>query len=76
MAQKMRDIFKRKGYEFYIETSTNQIFIVLEDKHMEDLSKKVAFSFWERLDESHCVVRFATSWATAEADVDELNKIL
>ena len=76
MAQKMRDIFKRKGYEFYIETSTNQIFIVLEDKQMEKLSEYVSFSFWERLDDSHCVVRFATSWATSESDVDALTEIL
>ena len=76
MAQKMREIFTRKGYKFYTETSTNQIFIVLEDEQMKKLSKKVAFSFWERVDDSHCVVRFATSWATAEADVEALNDIL
>ncbi len=76
MAQKMREIFAHKGYEFYIETSTNQIFITLEDKQMEKLSKKVAFSFWERIDDSRCVVRFATSWATNEADVDALNEVL
>ena len=76
MADKMRALFIRKGYEFFIETITNQIFIVLNKQQYESLSKEVAFSFWERLPGERTVVRFASSWATTQEQVDALAKIL
>ena len=72
----MREIFKEKGYSFYMETSTNQQFILLENSQMEALKEKVAFSFWERTDENHSVVRFATSWATTDEDIEQLKAVL
>lgn len=76
MADKMRAVFREKGYDFFIETVTNQIFIVLENKKLEELSEEVATGFWERVDENHTVVRFASSWATTEEDVDKLMELL
>ena len=76
MAQKLRELFSEKNYEFFTETSTNQIFIVLENSQMEKLSQSVAFGFWEKKDENHTVVRFATSWATTAADIEALEKII
>ena len=76
MADKMREIFERKGYEFFIRTSTNQLFIVLENRKMKELEKSVAFGFWEKKDDSHTVVRFATSWATTKEDIDILADLL
>ncbi len=76
MADKMRDNFRKKGYEFFIETVTNQIFVVLENSKMEELRENVSFEFWERKDDTHTVVRFASSWATKEEDVEKLNKLL
>lgn len=76
MADKMREIFRRKGYEFFIETITNQIFVVLDKEKFDSLGKKVAFSFWERLDNERTVVRFASSWATTQEQVDALEEIL
>ena len=43
---------------------------------MKELAEQVAFSFWERLDESRTVVRFATSWATRMEDVETLIRLL
>ena len=43
---------------------------------MEQIEKEVSVSFWERYDEDHTVVRFATSWATREADLEHLWEIL
>lgn len=76
MAAKLRRAFARKGYTFYLETPANQIFVVLENRRMEELRKNVSFDFWEKYDETHTVVRFATSWATSERDVEELIRIL
>lgn len=76
MADLLRSAFEEKGYTFYLETSTNQIFIVLENARMRELQDKVVFDFWEKYDENHTVVRFATSWATSETDVEKLISIL
>ena len=43
---------------------------------MEDLGEKVKFSFWEKYDENHTVIRFATSWATKMEDIAALIDIL
>ena len=43
---------------------------------MEELGEKVKFSFWEKYDDSHTVVRFATSWATKMEDIDSLIEIV
>ena len=76
MAEKLKSIFKTKGFRFYLESPTNQQFIILENSKMEELSKTIAFSFWEKYDENHTVVRFATSWSTTQQDLEELEKAL
>lgn len=75
-AEKMKAIFKKKGYVFFLETPTNQQFILLENEKMKKLSEKVRFCFWEKTDENHTAVRFATSWSTTDEDLRELEKIL
>lgn len=76
MADRIRNIIREKGYRFYLETTTNQIFIILDDEKLEELSSKVAFGFWEKADKEHTVVRLATSWATTEENVEKLKEIL
>ena len=76
MAEKLKNIVKTKGFRFYLESPTNQQFIILENSKMEELSKTIAFSFWEKYDENHTVVRFATSWSTTQQDLEELEKAL
>ena len=60
----------------YLETPTNQIFVVLENKTMRKLQEQVKISFWEALDETRSVVRFATSWATTKESVEALANLL
>ncbi|NLI93004.1 MAG: low specificity L-threonine aldolase, partial [Peptococcaceae bacterium] len=76
MAEKLKNGLMEKGYRLYFESPTNQQFVVLENRKMEELSIKVSFSFWEAYDGDHTVVRFATSWATQESDVDALLEVL
>lgn len=72
LADKLREALREKGYRFFIETVTNQLFVVLENTRLEELRREVNVSFWEQLDEHHTVVRLATSWATSAEDVDAL----
>lgn len=76
MADKLKSVLREKGYSFAWETPTNQQFVILENNKMKELREKVAFSFWEKYDESHTVVRFATSWSTTEKDIEMLKEIL
>ncbi|MBQ9746252.1 MAG: aminotransferase class I/II-fold pyridoxal phosphate-dependent enzyme [Clostridia bacterium] len=75
-AEKMKRIFRKKGYTFFMETPTNQQFVLLENEKMASLAEKVRFCFWEKAGENNSAVRFATSWSTTEEDLAELEKIL
>lgn len=75
MAELLKDGLKQKGCRFYLESPTNQQFVVLENEQMETLAKKVKFSFWEKLDERHTIVRFATSWGTTEDEIETLMEL-
>ena len=75
-AELLKNIFKEKGYKFFLDSPTNQQFVILENERMKELSKEVTFSFWEKYDEEHTVVRFATSWATTEEDILKLKELL
>lgn len=76
MAELLKEALRKKGYQLYIDSPTNQQFVVLENQKMEELKKEAAFSFWEKADDTHTVVRFATSWATTEEAVEKLISVL
>ncbi len=76
MAEGLKQLLKEKGCKFYLESPTNQQFIVLENDKLKKLEGKVAYSFWERMDENHTVIRLATSWCTREEDIEALRDVL
>lgn len=76
MAEKLKALLTDKGYKFYINSPTNQQFVLIDDNKLCELEKNVQVSFWEKPDENHTVVRFATSWATTEEEISELENYL
>ena len=76
MAEKLKALFKERGIPLWLDSPTNQQFVELEDGQIEKLKEKVAFSFWEKNDETHTVIRFVTGWSTTEADLDALSAAL
>ena len=72
LAEKLRKAFEEKGYPYLVPNRTNQIFVILPDEHLEKLSGQYGISYDHRVDESHSAVRFCTSWATKEENVDKL----
>ena len=76
MAEELKTVFEKKNVEFYLKSPTNQQFIILENEQMEKLKKHVAFGFWEKYDNTHTVVRFATSWSTTKDDLEALGQLL
>ena len=75
-AREMIVVLKEKGIPFFLETPTNQQFVILENPYMEKLATKVGFDIWEPYDVTHTVVRFATSWATTPAQIMQLKELL
>ena len=75
-AEELKNLFLKKGYKFFIDSPTNQQFVILENNKLKELQKNVKFSFWEKYDDTHTIVRFATSWATTSEKITELEKLL
>lgn len=71
-AMRIRDAFVSKGYDFLVDSPSNQQFPILPNDVMELLSKDFKFSVWKRIDAGHTAVRFCTSWATRTEAVDAL----
>ena len=72
MAMLLKDGLAKKGYRFYMDSITNQQFIIIEDKKLEEIRKKYGVTYQERYDATHSVIRLCTSWATREEDVRAL----
>ena len=76
MAELLKAALEENGYEFYMDSPTNQQFVLIEDEKLEKLREHVKVGFWEKPDATHTVVRFATSWATTPDEIEELKKYL
>ncbi|MGX8692710.1 MAG: threonine aldolase family protein [Clostridia bacterium] len=75
-AERLKALFRDRGYSFFLDSPTNQQFIVVPDGKLKDWEGKVRFSVWEKADAGHTVLRFCTSWATTDEDIDRLAALL
>lgn len=71
LAVKIREAFIEKGIDFLYDSYTNQQFPILTKEQKEILDKDFVSSFWCEKD-GKIAVRFCTSWATPEEDVQFL----
>lgn len=76
MAEQLKEGLRENGVSLYLESPTNQQFLLLTDEQAERLKREVSYSFWEKPDEDHTVIRLATSWATTKEQVDELIQVI
>lgn len=72
----IREDLRQKGYQLFMENPTNQIFVVMDNEALKSFGEKVVYGFWEKYDETHTVIRIATSWATSDESVQALMNIL
>ena len=75
-AMLMKQMFKRKGYEFFLDSPTNQQFVVLPNDIVERLQQQVEFTHWGKADIHHTICRFVTSWATTDEELAALDSLL
>lgn len=76
MAEELKKVLQEKGCRFFLDSPTNQQFIIIEDSKLNSLKDELKVSFWEKYDENHTVVRFATSWSTKPEDIEALKELL
>jgi len=72
LADKIRATLDELGVSYLVPGITNQIFPILSDKCLEELAKEFCFTEMERVSATHRAIRFCTSWATTEENVDQL----
>ena len=72
LALKLKQAFVEKGYKLHIDSPTNQQFVCLPNTVIDRLMPEATFELWGPRGETETVVRFVTSWATREEDVDKL----
>ena len=75
-AMKIKKAFAEKGIKFLIDSPTNQQFPILTREQNDKLAEKFSFELWEPLDDENLAVRFCTSWATTDENINELVKAI
>lgn len=72
MADKIRASVEKKEIPYSVKNNTNQIFLIMENEHLDKLRENFELSLQSKYDETRSVVRICTCWATQEEAVDEL----
>ena len=76
LAMKLKAALEGLGFGFLVDSPTNQQFPILPDALLEALRPDFSFATIEKVDRDRTAVRFCTSWATREEDVDRLIEAL
>ena len=76
MAEQLKTVLDEKGVPFFLRSPTSQQFVVLPNEQLAALRDRLAYSFWEKADDNHTVIRLATGWATTTTDIDALRELL
>ncbi len=71
-AMVLKKAFLEKGYPLLYDSYTNQQFPILPNSQLEKLKENYAFALWCAMDEEYSAVRFCTSWATKDEDIEML----
>ncbi len=76
MAEMLIEVLEKHQIPFFLKSPTNQQFVILENEQVKKIEEQVMVGFWEKYDENHTVIRFATSWYTTKEDIEALDTIL
>lgn len=79
-AIRMSNLLKKglieKGFDFYIDSPTNQQFVIIENSRYINSKQFVNSFYWCKYDDTRSVIRLATSWATSEESILKLLDII
>ncbi len=72
LADQIRATLDKLDIKYLVPGISNQIFPILPDALLEELSKEFCFTEMERVSPTCRAIRFCTSWATTQENVDKL----
>lgn len=73
---RIKEKLLERGYELFVNSYTNQQFVIIENERLKELEKELVFGYIDKLDNEKSIIRICTSWATKDEDVDKLLNIL
>lgn len=76
LATKLKQGFIKASIPLYIDSPTNQLFVILTNEMAQKLAEDFIYEFDHIVDENHICVRFCTSWSSTEDEVDKLISVL
>ncbi|MFZ4411759.1 MAG: threonine aldolase family protein [Bacteroidales bacterium] len=71
MSKKIADAISAKGYTFLTKPQSNQLFPILPNVLIDQLSEKYEFYVWKKMDAEQSTIRLVCSWATLVEKVNE-----
>lgn len=72
MAMKLKKGLSDWGVEFMADSVTNQQFPIFTNEEIEALNREFLFEYNDKIDANRTAIRFCTSWATREEDIQML----
>lgn len=76
MAKIIANAIEKEGYSFYATCQSNQLFPVLPNTLLKELSKEFLFMVDHEVDDDYSVIRLVTSWASSRESVDTLCRFI
>lgn len=76
MADLLRDGISNLGYEFLVDSPSNQIFPIFDNYIIRELEKSYGFNIWEKINKEKTSIRLVTSFATKKETCLEFIKAL
>lgn len=70
MARYLTTKLTEAGCTFWLDSPTNQIFPIIDNKVIDRLSQDFEFYVWADIDKNHSAIRLVTSWATPREAVE------
>lgn len=71
-AMRIRDAFAAAGIRAYIDSPTNQQFVLVSEAQAAQLAEEFVFEPEGRTEDGLQIIRFCTSWSTTDSEVDAL----
>jgi len=72
MAARLREGLRSAGVLLFVDNDTNQVFLYARPDLLPLLKDRILFERWGPEEEAGVPVRFVTSWATTEEEVDSV----
>ena len=75
-AMQIKAALQQKGFEFLVDSPTNQQFVIVPREVYEEICKHFTVALWENLPDNKVAVRICTSWSTSQEAVDKFCKFI